>query len=206
MIKEEPVLGRQALKSKITREKIISAVVSLIKEGGFSAASTSRISERAGITWGAAQHHFGSKEEILDAVMDMSHERFTALMSESDLRHGALAERVDKFVDRMWQHYQDDLYLAQLEILLATRGEPERPGRPGTFEMQSRDHLRTLREIFPDCKHGDDQMIDALIFVHCFLTGLSIEKVFESDHNEIRHIDVHLKRIKVLLLGLLSFG
>jgi AcrR family transcriptional regulator len=203
MVNEEPVLGRQALKSKLTREKIIKAVVSLIKEGGFSAASTSRIAERAGMTWGAAQHHFGSKEEILDAVMTLSHEKFTELMEDKSLRQGSVADRADQFVDRMWLHYQDDLYLAALEILLETRGSPERASEPSIFEARSRGHLKTLREIFPESKLTDDQMIDALIFVHCFLTGLSIERLFE---NQIRHVDVHIRRIKVSLLSLLSFA
>ena len=201
MDSEEPVLGRQALKSKKTREKIINAVVSLIKEGGFSNASTSRISERAGITWGAAQHHFGSKEEILDSVMEMSHERFTDLMSGTALRRGSLTQRVDLFVDLMWQHYQTDLYLAGLEILLATRGDSRRADQPTIYELQSPEHRKTLREIFPESKLGDAEMTDALIFVHCFLTGLTIERVFEKD---IRHADVHLKRIKLALQALLG--
>jgi len=203
MVNEEPVLGRQALKSKLTREKIINAVVSLIKEGGFSAASTSRIAERAGMTWGAAQHHFGSKEEILDAVMALSHEKFTELMEDKGLRRGSVADRVDQFIDRMWQHYQDDLYLAALEILMETRGLSDRPLEPSIFEARSRGHLKTLREIFPESKLSDDQMIDALVFVHCFLTGLTIERLFE---NQIRHVDVHVRRIKVSLLSLLSFA
>src|ERR1700676_3651783 len=74
-------LGRQGGKSKNTREKILNSAISLIKEGGFSSASASRIAERAGITWGAAQHHFGSKEEILEAVMTISHKKFIARVS-----------------------------------------------------------------------------------------------------------------------------
>ena len=32
------------------------------------------------------------------------------------------SDRAQLFVDRMWQHYQSDIYLAALEILLAVRG------------------------------------------------------------------------------------
>ena len=54
-------MGRQAAKSKATQDKIIGAVISLIKESGFAAASSSQIAKRAGITWGAVQHHFGGR-------------------------------------------------------------------------------------------------------------------------------------------------
>ncbi len=191
-------LGRQAQKSKNTREKILNSAISLIKEGGFSAASASRIAERAGITWGAAQHHFGSKEDILEAVMAISHEKFIAQVSAPHLRRGTLADRVDAFVDRMWDHYQDDVYLAGLEILLAGR-----EGNPGleAFDLRGKEHVKTLREIFHDSDLTDEQLREALIFVHCLLTGLTIEKVLEQ---ELRGEQRHLRRCKLMLLTAIS--
>lgn len=196
----EAPLGRQALKTRQTREKIIRAVVSLLKEGGISAASSSRISQRAGITWGAAQHHFGSKEEILSAVLELSHEEFTELMSDPALRRGTLAERVSAFVDRMWVHYQSDVYLAALEILLAGRGS-EDPTQSLLVERQARGHTRTLREIFHDSKLTDRQLLEALVFIHCFMTGLTIERMFES---RLPAGPRHLQRIKQVLLSMLK--
>jgi AcrR family transcriptional regulator len=192
------ILGRQAQKSKNTREKILNSAISLIKEGGFSAASASRIAERAGITWGAAQHHFGSKEDILDAVMAISHERFIASVSAPHLRQGTLADRVDAFVDCMWEHYQDDVYLAGLEILLAGR-----EGNPGmaAFDLRAKEHIKTLHEIFHDSDLTDEQLQEALIFVHCLLTGLTIEKVLEQ---QLRGEQRHLRRCKLMLLTAIS--
>lgn len=200
MAEVEAVLGRQALKTKLTREKIINAVVSLLKEGGISAASSSKIAQRAGITWGAAQHHFGSKEEILAAIMELSHEEFTDLMSDPTLRRGSLADRVDLFVDRMWEHYQSDIYLAALEILLAGRSADD-PTPSLMSERQGRGHTKTLREIFHDSKLDDKRLLESLIFVHCFMTGLTIERVFES---KVPNVGRHLQRIKLVLLTMLN--
>ena len=192
-----PALGRQAQKSKNTREKILNSAISLIKEGGFSAASASRISERAGITWGAAQHHFGSKEEILEAVMTISHEKFIARVSAPYLQTGTLADRVDAFVDCMWEHYQDDVYLAGLEILLASREVNPQSPPMATFDQRAREHIKTLHEIFYDTDLNDEQLQEALIFVHCLLTGLTIEKVLER---ALRGEQQHLRRCKLMLL------
>jgi len=200
MAEEGGVLGRQALKTKLTRQKIIGAVVSLLKEGGISAATSSRIAQRAGITWGAAQHHFGSKEEILAAVMELSHEEFMEAMADADLRRGTLADRVDRFIDRMWRHYQSDVYMAALEILLATRGFQDHT--PSLLaERQARGHLKTQREIFFDSRLDDKPLLDALVFVHSFMTGLTIERMFE---HKMPNIDGHLKRIKWVLLTMLN--
>jgi len=194
-------LGKQAQKSKNTREKILNSAISLIKEGGFSAASASRIAERAGITWGAAQHHFGSKEEILDAVMAISHEKFIARVSAPHLRTGSLADRVDAFVDCMWEHYQDDVYLAGLEILLAGREAGGNSPAMATFDQRAREHIQTLHQIFHDSDLTDEQLQEALIFVHCLLTGLTIEKVLEK---ELRGEQRHLRRCKLMLLTAIS--
>ncbi len=198
---DQSVLGHQAQKSKNTREKILNSAISLIKEGGFSAASASRIAERAGITWGAAQHHFGSKDDILDAVMAISHEKFIARVSDPKLREGSLSDRVDAFVDRMWAHYQDDVYLAGLEILLAGRKANPDAARMATFDQRAREHIETLREIFHDTDLTDDQLQESLIVVHCLLTGLTLEKVLE---NELRGTERHLRRCKLMLLTAIS--
>ena len=197
----EMALGRQALKSKNTREKILQSAISLIKEGGFSSASASRIAERAGMTWGAAQHHFGSKEDILDAVTMISHEKFTALMATPDLRQGSLSDRVDLFVDRMWEHYQGDLFLASQEILLASRSSEQPSSKVAMFERTAREHIETLREIFFDTELDDEHLQEGLVFIHCLLTGLAIEKVLET---EVRNVDRHIRRGKLMLLTILS--
>ncbi|HSV80785.1 MAG TPA: TetR/AcrR family transcriptional regulator [Ramlibacter sp.] len=195
-------LGKQALKTLRTREAILGAVIALIKEGGYSHASSSRIAERAGITWGAAQHHFGNKEEILDAVMNLAHERFAALMAEPKLRNGSLAERVDGFIETMWAHYQDDVYLAMLEILLATRGFHEEA--PANLEERfSRDLQLSLREIFAAEKLDDPRARELLNFTHCFLTGLTIERVFEP---KLRNTPRYLQRLKTMVQGILQGG
>lgn len=200
MTKEGTGIGRQASKAKLTREKIIAAVIALIREGGISCASSSRIAERAGISWGAAQHHFGSKEEILDSILDTSHQDFVELMADPALCKGPSEHRVQLFIDRMWQHYQSDIYHAALEILLAARS-PEGETFSLWTEQIARGHLITLRKIFHDFKLSDLRMLEALEFVHCFLTGLTIERIFEGNP---RSFTRQLSQIKQVLLAILS--
>ncbi|MDE0854019.1 MAG: TetR/AcrR family transcriptional regulator [Nevskia sp.] len=193
--------GRQALKTRRTRENLINSTISLIKEGGFAAASSSRIAERAGMTWGAAQHHFGSKEDILNAILEMSYDRFIATMTAPGLRGGgSMAERAGVFVERMWTHYQSDLYLVALEILLATREDSDHADRAWEAR-QGKAHLKIVREIFHDSRLSDVRIQEALTFTHCCLTGLSIEGIFES---QVKHLGRHLQRVKLALVGMLS--
>ena len=40
-----------------------------IAEQGFQRATASEITRRAGVTWGAVQHHFGGKDGLFEAVL-----------------------------------------------------------------------------------------------------------------------------------------
>jgi AcrR family transcriptional regulator len=121
--------GRQALKTQRTRARLIGATLALIREGGYAAATATAIARRAGITWGAAQHQFGAKEEILEAILALAYERFIAAMSAPGLLGGSRSRRASALVRRMWDHYQGDHYRVSLEILRATRGARRRRAR-----------------------------------------------------------------------------
>lgn len=192
--------GKKEQQARATREKILKAVIELINEGGYAAASSARIAERAGTTWGAAQHHFGSKEDILAAILQISHERFLERMSDPALREGPLMQRVENFIDRMWLHYQDETYMAALEILLAVRGSKD--FTPPEWEgPQLNDTLRMMQEVFFDCHLSDAQIRQPLLLIHCFLTGLTVWKKFEKKMFEADNL---LERIKLNTFSMLK--
>ena len=196
MVREQNPIGHQAQKAQRTREALINATISLIREGGFAAASSSKIAGRAGITWGAAQHHFGTKEDILTAILALAYDKYLTTMSAPSIRSGTLEERIGKFVDRMWTHYQTDVYLAALEILLATRADPIHPARAWESRHGTA-HLRVVREIFFDSKLSQSKIQEILTFVHFCLMGMSIEGAFEA---EVKNIGRHLQRLKTNVL------
>lgn len=194
-----PAPGRQALKTQRTRARLLEATLGLIRERGFAAATATAIARRAGITWGAAQHHFGSKEEILEEILALAYARFLAAMSAPGLLGGSRGRRAAALVRRMWDHYQSDHYRVSLEILRATRGARRQRARAWE-QRQGRAHLMVVRQVFPESGLSDAQLREALTFAHCCLTGLAIERIFEA---RVSHIDRHLKRIARLLQAML---
>jgi len=192
-----PKLGKQALKSQNTREKLLHASVEIIKEKGYSAASAKEIASRAGITWGAAQHHFGTKEEILLEILKRSHRRFIDRMADLSLRDGTVSERASRFVDLMWEHYQEDLYLAALEILSAMRDFEYQ----GALKPFADEHLDQLREIFPESEIRTDLLQEALLFAHFCLTGMTLERVLDRT---TLNVEAHLRRCKKVVETIVS--
>ncbi len=193
--------GHQALKAKATKDKILLAVVTLINESGYSSASSTAIAKQAGITWGAVQHHYGNKDEILLAVMDMARDVYIQSLKHPSLTTGTLAERVDRFINIVWTHYKSDLYFAFSEIVMATRGKNSKiPLSAVRMNSQLERHLQTMTEIFAGYAVPPARLNEALRFVHRFLAGFAMDRVFEAD---MPFEAIHIQRLKDELLAII---
>ena len=64
-----PANGKQ-VRADRTRAMVIDETVRCVIEEGFGAASAKHITERAGVTWGVIQYHFGDRDGLLMAVVD----------------------------------------------------------------------------------------------------------------------------------------
>ena len=60
-----------------TRAAIIAETVACILEEGFGAASAKHITERAGVSWGVIQYHFGDRDQLLMAVVETAWPAFS---------------------------------------------------------------------------------------------------------------------------------
>lgn len=112
----------QAERTAETRGRIIGAVVESIADVGYQRTTASEIEARAGVTWGAVQHHFGGKDGILRAVVEDSFERFAERLADIDADGHSLEKRVAAFIERAWEHFASDHYRSTFEILLNHSG------------------------------------------------------------------------------------
>jgi AcrR family transcriptional regulator len=139
----------QAERTAATRERIIRAVVESISEVGFQKTTANEITRRAGVTWGAVQHHFGGKDGILSAVLEESFDRFAARLAAVPMEGATLAERVSAFVDIAWQHFGSPDYRSTFEILLNHTREDE-GARPIWQSQMFNAWNRVWSQIFAD--------------------------------------------------------
>jgi AcrR family transcriptional regulator len=117
----------QAERTAETRAKIKAAVVESIAEVGFQRTTAAEIARRAGVTWGAVQHHFGDKHGILVAVLEDSFNRFAARLDDVAVEDTPLEERIALFVDRAWEHFGSAHFRSIFEILLGYPAEASDP-------------------------------------------------------------------------------
>ena len=116
----------QAQRTAETRARVMEAVVASIEERGYQRTTAAEIARRAGVTWGAVQHHFGDKEGILAAVLQESFHRLAAALADAPSDGVSLEKRVALFVDRSWEHFSSAHYRSTFEILLNWPGDRSR--------------------------------------------------------------------------------
>jgi TetR/AcrR family transcriptional regulator, regulator of cefoperazone and chloramphenicol sensitivity len=104
-----------------TRAVIIAETVACILQEGFGAASAKHITERAQVSWGAIQYHFGDRDQLLMAVVDEGFARLQQCLADVDIPNGPLRERVSAVVEAAWPAFSEPMSMAALEILVATR-------------------------------------------------------------------------------------
>ncbi len=119
-----PVNGKQ-LRADRTRAMVIDETVRCVLEEGFGAASAKHITERAGVTWGVIQYHFGDRDGLLMAVVDRGFGELLECLRgmESELGSTSGHARAELVVNAVADAFLSPTSIAALEILIATRAD-----------------------------------------------------------------------------------
>jgi AcrR family transcriptional regulator len=122
-----PANGKQ-VRADRTRAMVIDETVRCVLEEGFGAASAKHITERAGVTWGVIQYHFGDRDGLLMAVVDRGFNELLASLRdvEPKLSSRSGRARTELLVNAVADAFLSPTSVAALEILIATRaGRPD---------------------------------------------------------------------------------
>jgi len=111
-------------RSAATRERLLEAAVATLAKRGYSDTTTTTIAEEAGVTRGALQHHFASRELLLDCAMDYLNEKRCEKVQEIlsvDRQSMSTADVLD--VIRL--HAFGDFFQATLVFFIGIRNDPD---------------------------------------------------------------------------------
>lgn len=162
-----------AERSATTRAKILDAVVDVIARDGFQGLTAHQVALHSGLTWGAVQHHFGGKDQLLLAVLESSFERFAERLERLGAAQTSLTERAALFVDLAWEHFRSRHYRATFEILLNYLGREEHRDAGNWRIEMSRAWDRVWSRIFADAKLPRKRSLLLQHFTVSTLSGLA---------------------------------
>lgn len=159
-----------------TRTRILAAVVDSINAVGMQKTTGAEISRRAGVSWGAVQHHFRDKDGILVAVLERSFALFKERLEGPIDPDASLSERVDVFVQRAWSHFSSPEYRSTFEIL---RNLPDDLDRAWQGDLL-RQWLEVWSRYFPQRPVSRERTIELLYFTFSALSGLAGTRTLDS--------------------------
>ncbi|MFD0372740.1 TetR/AcrR family transcriptional regulator [Streptomyces sp. NPDC127114] len=122
--------GPKQDRSRATRQRLLEAAVACLAEHGWAGSTVAVVAERAGVSRGAAQHHFPTREDLFTAAVEyVAEERSQALRELPAVgRHEAVAALVDLFTG--------PLFRAALHLWVAASDEEQL--RPRVTELEAR--------------------------------------------------------------------
>jgi AcrR family transcriptional regulator len=108
-----------------TRENIIDIAEESVADLGLGRTSSREIVRRSGFTWGVVQHHFGTYNALLLAVVERASSRLREMLADVAPGSGPTADRVAAVVAVVWDYFSRREYLGYLEIYLHLLRDPE---------------------------------------------------------------------------------
>ena len=177
----------QAERSEETSGRAIDAAIKCLYRDGYSATTTISVAAEAGISRGALLHHFPTKVDLIVAVALEVVRRSQNKRREFITAQPRGLARFAAITDASWATLQEPAAMTLLEILMASRGDPELAARlPAVMETMSEWQRSGMREIARDIGFTDDARLDAMSMLHqAAMRGLSIELLFAEDRSKI---------------------
>jgi AcrR family transcriptional regulator len=160
------------------QQRLADAAVEAVHELGYAGATMAAIAERAGVTRGALQHHFGNRRVDLVAsvaaqILDERQKTYEAQFRDS--RTEAVFDR-----EALKTAYRDPKTWFLIEVWIAARGDAELQDRIGEIRGRIEQHSDfVLGTAFKEIPGVDFVALKMLL--RAVTRGLAVEQVGKSD-------------------------
>ncbi|MDJ0392223.1 TetR/AcrR family transcriptional regulator [Rhodococcus sp. G-MC3] len=116
-------------RSRATRQRLLEATISSLAYQGWVATTVGVVAEKAGVSRGATQHHFPTREDLITAALDYM---FDTRMDEARRESTGLPlgpARTEAVVQRIVEYYTGPMFKAALQVWTAAAADPEMRSR-----------------------------------------------------------------------------
>lgn len=110
-------------RSRATRQRLLEATIDCLAEMGWSAATVAVVAERAGVSRGAAQHHFPTREDLITAALTYMFDTRTEQALDPAVTATGRA-RTEAVVTGLVESYTSPLFKAALQVWTHAAADP----------------------------------------------------------------------------------
>lgn len=172
------------------RERLLEATVECLVELGYTGTTTTAVVKRAGVSRGAILHHFPTKQDLVSTAVEYVLDRRNAAFVQrfaSSLPPRRDERFVEALMQALWTEVDGPLFYAWLELVVASRTDPELRTRVGKIaERWTETTDLGFREIFGLPRQpGRHPHALAPIFSFMVLNGLALEKLARPHASDV---------------------
>jgi AcrR family transcriptional regulator len=175
--------GLQQRKSSETRVAILDAAVDCLARYGYARTTTQLIAKVANVSRGAMLHHYATKQELIESVIDYAFFRHMENFSAS-VKSLTDEERTRDNAGVMsdWSVYLSREYKAYLELNVAARTDED---LRATFIPKAQRHDRVWRDellrTFPEWSSNMELLNRSRRFVQAVMSGMVLNRDIWDD-------------------------
>ncbi len=193
----EDVYSRRREKSEAMRLRVCEAAVDCLARQGFHGASISKVAKRAGVSQGALQHHYPTRDALIAALADYLLGRSVRWFAKARLELARSPDAFAEIVRRSWrEQFKNDDFAALLEILTASRTDDALRQRITPALTRWRDAIDAeLAELLPATTRTAAELDAILSISRAMMTGLLVHDDLIKDDAHIDFVIDHWIRI-----------
>ncbi|MEY8566250.1 TetR/AcrR family transcriptional regulator [Corynebacteriaceae bacterium 7-707] len=111
----------QQERSRVTRRRLLEAALATLSEHGLAATTLSAVASRAGVSRGAAQHHFPTRDALIEAALEefFSERTQNLRTSVAELSSGSNGAPVEDVLELVFGFFSNRPFHAALHIWAA---------------------------------------------------------------------------------------
>jgi AcrR family transcriptional regulator len=184
----EVIREPQQDRSRATRQRLLEAAIECMADLGWSGSTVAVVAERAGVSRGAAQHHFPTREDLVtSAVGYVSVERLKMLRSQAvDMAPGP--ERIRAVLTLVERMYTSPLFRAAVHVWVAASADERLRERVIGLEAQvGRESHRTVLQLLgaDESRPGVREAVQATLDLG---RGLGLANLLTDDSRRRRRV------------------
>jgi AcrR family transcriptional regulator len=168
-----------------TRNAVLKAAMKILVEDGYEKFTTTRVAKAAGVSRGAQENYFRTKNELIVAAT-----RYTLTRAEEEARllaarNAGSDDPVEAFLENSKSFYLSPTYLALMEMVAVSRRDPALSRLNTPVVRHFRD---TVDAVWIDalCAAGyERQGVRSFVKItHYLLRGMALASVFQPRKSE----------------------
>lgn len=185
--REPPRRRSQAERTEETRRRALDAAIRCLSRDGYPATTTIRVAAEAKISRGGMLHHFPTKTDLIVAVAEEVSRRLHEQRKVELMKVPGGIERFRALTAATWETSQGAEELTLIEIMMASRGDPELAKRLPEVAQRLDDYQYdgTLR-MAKAAGISAEPLVKAMHTLHqAAMRGLAIELLFARDRGDV---------------------